>query len=130
VIVDSSAWIDYIRGSDDPVVARVTETLRAGAAATSDAVRLELLAGTWRGVTAETLAALLDLCRDLPQLPREDVEAAAELYRRCRRSGETIRSLNDCLIAAIAIRNDIPVLHKDRDYDVIARYSDLQVSRG
>ncbi len=132
MIVDSSAWIDYLRGSNTPVAAKVTETLRAGRAATADPVRLELLAGAWRGGGAgvETLAALLDLCHDLPQAPRDDVEAAAELYRRCRANGETIRSLTDCLIAAIAIRNDVPVLHKDKDFDIIARHSRLQECRG
>jgi predicted nucleic acid-binding protein len=128
VIIDSSAWIDYIRGAETSVVPAVAQSLRDGRAATLDAVRLEMLAGTWRGVSADTLGALLDLCHQVPQLPREDVESAAELYRRCRANGETIRSLNDCLIAAIAIRTDLPVLHKDRDYDVLARYSELQVT--
>ena len=132
MIVDSSAWIDYLRGADSPVVEKVAEVLREGTAATADPVRLELLAGAWRpgGVGVDTLAALLDLCRDLPQVPRDDVEAAADLYRRCRANGETIRSATDCLIAAIAIRTELPVLHNDRDYDVIARYSPLKAARG
>jgi predicted nucleic acid-binding protein len=61
------------------------------------------------------------------QLHRIDAEEAARIYRGCRGSGETVRSLSDCLVAAIAIRNDVPVLHRDRDYDVIARYFPLGV---
>jgi predicted nucleic acid-binding protein len=57
-----------------------------------------------------------------------DAEAAAVLYRDCRRGGETPRAVNDCLIAAIAIRHDLPVLHRDRDFDVIARHSTLPVA--
>ena len=62
------------------------------------------------------------------QLPRVDVEDAASIYRACRRIGHTVRSTNDCLIAAIAIRNDVPVLHRDRDYDVIAQITGLRVA--
>ena len=51
---------------------------------------------------------------------------AAEIYRQGRKSGYTIRSSIDCLIAAIAIENDVPVWHKDRDFSFIARYSRLQ----
>lgn len=47
-------------------------------------------------------------------------EEAASLYRTCRRHGETVRKLIDCLIAAPAIRADIPILHADADFDVLA----------
>ncbi len=41
----------------------------------------------------------------------------------------TIRSSTDCLIAAIAIRNGVPVWHRDRDYDVIAKFTALRATR-
>ena len=56
-----------------------------------------------------------------------DYEAAAALYRRCRRQGETVRKLLDCLIAAVAIRAGTPILHNDRDFDVLARHTELQL---
>ena len=62
----------------------------------------------------------------IPTLP-EDYDAAAALYRQCRRGGETVRKLLDCLIAAVAIRAGIPVLHNDRDFDGIARHTELQL---
>ncbi|MDX2180874.1 MAG: PIN domain-containing protein [Bryobacteraceae bacterium] len=52
---------------------------------------------------------------------------AAEIYRLGRRKGITIRSSNDCLIAAIAIKNRVPVWHFDRDFDSIARFTALEV---
>ena len=58
-----------------------------------------------------------------------DYDTAAALYRHCRRQGETVRKLLDCLIAAVAIRAGIPVLHNDRDFDVLARHTELQVDR-
>jgi predicted nucleic acid-binding protein len=51
---------------------------------------------------------------------------AADLYRRARRAGLTIRSGVDCLIAACAIRHDLTILHHDRDYPALAKVSALQ----
>ena len=55
---------------------------------------------------------------------------AANIYRQGREKGYTIRSSTDCLIAAIAIRNDLPVWHQDRDYDAIARFTPLRIYTG
>jgi hypothetical protein len=124
MIVDSSVWIDFIRDLDTPQVDVLVGAIRRRAAMTTDVVRLEVLTGETR---VEQLASALDSCADVMQLPRVDVEDGAEIYRTCRRAGETIRSLNDCLIAAIAIRSDVPVLHRGRDYDAIARHFPLRV---
>ena len=56
-----------------------------------------------------------------------DNEDASALYRNCRRSGETVRKLIDCPIAAVAVRADLPVLHADADYNVLARHSRLRL---
>jgi predicted nucleic acid-binding protein len=93
---------------------------------TTDVVRLEVLAGE---TDIRRLTAALDGCEDVVQLHRNDAESAAAIYRPCRRAGETIRSLNDCLVAAIALRNHIPVLHNDEDFDVIARHTELEAVR-
>jgi len=51
---------------------------------------------------------------------------AVGLYRAVRRSGRTVRSSVDCLVAACAIRHDLEVLHRDRDYAALARVSALR----
>ncbi len=51
---------------------------------------------------------------------------AVDLYRSARRNGLTIRSSVDCLIGSCAIRHDLEVLHRDRDYAAIARVSALR----
>jgi predicted nucleic acid-binding protein len=51
---------------------------------------------------------------------------AADLYRSGRRMGLTIRSSVDCVIAVCAIRHQLEVLHRDRDFDVIAKISPLR----
>ena len=51
---------------------------------------------------------------------------AVDLYRLARHSGVTVRSNVDCLIAVCALRNDLTVLHHDRDFERIARIAPLQ----
>jgi predicted nucleic acid-binding protein len=67
-------------------------------------------------------------CARFSKTSLDDFEAAAELYRRCRRGGETVRTLMDCLVAAVALRTGAAVLHQDRDYDAIARHAPLQIA--
>jgi len=62
-------------------------------------------------------------------LSREVFEEAAQLYRTARRSGVTVRSSIDCLIAACAIRHGVTVLHVDRDFTLLARTSSLKERR-
>jgi predicted nucleic acid-binding protein len=53
-------------------------------------------------------------------------EEAVDLYRTARRRGITVRSSIDCLIAASALRHDLEVLHRDRDYAALASVSRLR----
>ena len=60
-------------------------------------------------------------------------EDAVDLFRLARRAGVTVRSSVDCLIAVCAVRNDLTVLHHDRDFDQLARIAPLRarnVGRG
>ena len=94
--------------------------------AVSDAVRMEVLAGARDESHLVSLRRLLARAAVIPTLAA-DYEDAAALYRRCRRRGETVRKLIDCLIAAAAIRAGTPILHNDADFDVLARHSELQI---
>jgi predicted nucleic acid-binding protein len=58
--------------------------------------------------------------------PSRDYRDAAMLYRACRRRGATIRSLNDCLIAAVALRYGDVVAHRDADFERIAEVAPLR----
>ncbi|MCY4509456.1 MAG: PIN domain-containing protein [Acidobacteria bacterium] len=53
-------------------------------------------------------------------------EDAVDLFRLARRAGVTVRSSVDCLIAVCAVRNDLTVLHHDRDFDQLARIAPLR----
>jgi predicted nucleic acid-binding protein len=87
---------------------------------------MELLAGASRQGTA-TVERLLDSMPTLAVDPHVDFRAAARIYRDARADGQTIRSMIDCLIAAIALRHqDVIVVHDDVDFERIARVTDLR----
>ena len=127
VLVDTSVWIGFLRDSSVPEVDQLVSLIRAGEAATTDAVYLEVLVGTTDEQEAERLRRFLAGSVLLRQESPVDAERAASLYRACRRAGETPRSVNECLVAAVALRHDVPVLHRDRDFTVLAAHTDLRV---
>ena len=125
ILVDTSAWIEFLRNSGSPVCSLVDELL-ASEIAICNAVQMEVLAGARDESHLASLRRLLARAVVIPTLAT-DFEDAAALYRRCRQQGETVGKLIDCLIASVAIRAGAPVLHKDADFDVIARHTGLQI---
>jgi predicted nucleic acid-binding protein len=126
ILVDSSAWIELLRATGSSGDRRLTAAIEAEERlATTGLVVLEILAGARDERQAGELRRLLDRCRFLPLEEPSDHESAAALYRACRREGTTIRRLPGCLIAAVAIRNGISLMHRDADFDAIARHSAL-----
>ena len=125
ILIDTSAWVEFFRDTGSAVCNRV-EVLLESEIATCDAVRMEVLAGARNERHLRSLQRLLAQAVVLPMGPA-DYDDAATLYRLCRREGETVRKLIDCLISAVAIRADVPILHNDVDFDVLARYTDLRI---
>jgi predicted nucleic acid-binding protein len=128
ILVDSSAWIELLRASSHPAHLTLKHHLETRSPiATTEVVVMELLAGM---STNRDRARLRERLFELPLLRLRglpDFETAAELYRTCRRKGATVRKLIDCLIAAVAIRERATLLHNDRDFDAIRRYTRLRV---
>jgi predicted nucleic acid-binding protein len=125
ILVDTSAWIEFLRDTGSPVCVAV-DRLLADDLATCDAVSMELLAGARDERQLGQLRGLLGRATMLPT-SSSDYEDAAALYRACRVSGETVRKLIDCLIGAVALRASAEVLHADADFDVLARHTDVRV---
>lgn len=126
ILVDSSAWIEYLRDTGSPACERVNDLLREDTSiAVCDTVIMEILAGTKNEQAANELLRMLDRCQFFPSRPLFDSTAAAGIYRTCRRAGYTPRRLNDCAIAAVALTNGLTVLHADRDFEGIAEITGL-----
>lgn len=129
ILADTSAWVEYLRATGSPVHLHLRKLIAdEGDLVTTEVVMMELLAGE---TTPEGVARLRRLLGRFDLLAVEglaDYEAAAELHRRCRAGGETVRNLTDCLIAAVAVRHGAALLHRDQDFDVIARHTRLRVA--
>ena len=124
ILIDTSAWIEFLRDTGSPVCDRV-ESLLDAEMAICHPVRMEVLAGARDEYHLERLRRLLARAVMVPVTPA-DYDDATTLFRRCRRQGETIRRLTDCLIAAVAIRADTPILHSDAEFDALARHTALR----
>lgn len=122
MIVDTSVWIEFFRGTGSVAQHVLEERIRAGARiVVPDVVLSEVLVGTTDETAAAKLERTLAQFEIAPVAPVADARSAAQIQRACRRQGETVRSLIDCYVAAAAMRMGIPVLHRDRDFEVMAR---------
>lgn len=126
ILVDTSVWIELLTRRQGHKVSE-QELLNF---ATCGPIAQEVLQGLRSDPASDRFR---DVFLTLPMLsdplPRSFFVSAAEIYRFGRAKGYTIRSSTDCLIAAIAIENRTPVAHRDRDYDAIAQYTGLRVTR-
>ena len=121
-LVDTSVWVDYLRGKATPHVRALKELLGGDQiVGVSPIILQEVLQGADSDQRFEKwLKYFTGLCCYAPRdLVASHIEAA-RLYQSCRRTGKTPRSSNDCLIARIAIEHGLMLLHDDRDFDAIA----------
>ncbi len=121
ILVDTSAWVEYDRATGSAVDTRLTQLIAdEGPVAVTEPVIMEVLAGAHTDARAQDLRRLL-LRFDLHTIdPAPDFEAAARIYRQCRKNGITPRGLVDCLIAAVAWRRGAILLAFDADLDRVA----------
>lgn len=129
ILVDSSAWIEFLRGTGSPVHLRLRSFIKEGVElGCTDVVTMEILAGARDDADRDRLRRLLHGLEFLPVEGPADYESAAELYRRCRRGGQTPRKLTDCLIAVVAVRHDAELLCEDADFLTIAGHAPLRLT--
>jgi predicted nucleic acid-binding protein len=128
-LADTSAWIEFLRGTGSDAGGRVRDLLGTDQLATTDVVIMEILAGATDAADRDRLLRLLARCHFVATQGPGDYEEAAEISRTCRQRGERIRWLIDCLIASVAIRAEVAVLSTDTDFEVIARHTPLQLAK-
>jgi predicted nucleic acid-binding protein len=124
-LVDTSVWTDVFRG---PAKSQLDKLADFDELVTCLPVIQEVLQG-FRDEAAFRKAREAMWSLPIVEAPLEPgvFAEAVDLYRLARRAGITVRSSVDCLIAACALRHDLTVLHRDRDYPAIAKISSLRV---
>jgi predicted nucleic acid-binding protein len=130
IVVDTTVWIDFLNGRDEPHVDQLATMIEADAGiALTDVTLTEVL----QGVRDEAQVRLVDerLCAfEVLRLDTlDDFRRAALLYRTARRRDVTIRRTIDCLIASVCIREQLPIMHNDTDFDRLAECSALRIHR-
>ncbi len=124
-LIDTSAWIEYLRQTGSRTNFEVRRMLNNDAQI-CDVIRMEILAGARDQQHVTQLEKLLARATTIKTEP-VDYDNAAAIYRACRKLGVTIRAQIDCLIAAIAIRTNTKIIHHDSDFDAIAQVTKLKI---
>lgn len=127
MIVDTSVWIDYLTTTDSTASRWVADRIADETSLiVPEVVLMELLIGSTDEQSAAIRRRFIQRFGIEPLAPVRDAEDAAAIHRRCRRGGDTVRSLIDCQIAAMALRLDFLVAHRDRDFEVIRTHCGLR----
>ena len=128
VLIDSSVWINFFNGSETESVQTLEDLIAAEEdVCISGYILTEVLQGFRDDRAFETVRRqLLKLTIFDLNVPDSYIKAA-QLYRRCRKQGITIRRTADCIIAQTAIENKLLLLHDDADFDKIAQVCPLKI---
>ena len=128
MLVDISVWIDFFNGHNSAEANRLARAIQDGEnIVIAGIVLTEILLGLNNDAEAKRILNLLDAFDYSAEPARDDYIEASRIYRLCRTQGITIRSTIDCLIAQLCLRNNLPLLAKDRDFNAIARCVSLQL---
>lgn len=128
VLADSSAWIEFLRATESSLDKRLEELLSVEEPllATTGQVVMEVLVGSRDEAHRRKLKSLLARAASFPARDPDDFEQAAAIRRATLAAGADAPA-GDCLIAAVAQRAGLSVLHRDRHFDAIAAVTRLEL---
>jgi predicted nucleic acid-binding protein len=130
VLVDTSAWVDFLNGFPSPAADALAELLRGDDdVCTCGIVVAEVFQGLRQDVGRATIQRSF---ADMTFIEPPGIHLyfrAADLYRGLRERGRTVRSTIDCIIAAIAEDGGCDLLARDRDMDAILDSGLLKAER-
>lgn len=127
VIIDTSAWIEYLNGTGSGVVDKVDQCLEQDIVAIGDLIYCEIMQGIRSKRQRNQVSSLL------LSLPQFDIvgfsiaEKSAANYRLLRSKGITVRKTIDVLIGTFCSEHDFQIVHNDSDFDLMAKHIGLDV---
>lgn len=127
ILVDSSVWIDFLRGKPTPQAEWLDRHLDVEVLAVGDLILAEVLQGVRHDRRFDEARRLLG---QLEQIVVGGTALAVEAARNCRRlraAGVTVRGTVDVLIATRCLADGLRLLHSDRDFDAFERHLGLRV---
>jgi len=120
ILVDTSVWIDFLIGRDTPhrrLLHRLIESEED--ICITEIIFSEILQGIRDDALYDTTK---DYLLEFPVIKPKSIDtyvSAADIYRKCRKKGRTVRKTVDCIIAAIVLENKLTLLHNDADFGAI-----------
>ena len=127
VVVDTTVWIDYVRGLDTPQTNALDYELLHNRVITGDLLMLEFLQGFREDKEFEAAKEIMDSLIYCDMLGKDMVLKAAMNFRLLRKKGITIRKTADIIIGTFCIEQELPLLHNDRDFDPMEKYLGLSI---
>ena len=127
ILVDSSIWIDYFNGTDNPYTTKLDSLLGVELIAIGDIILTEILQGFQCDKDFKTAKSVLLNLAVFDMLGQTNAIAAAENYRYLRKQGITIRKTLNCMIATFCIQKGYPLLFCDKDFQPFVEHLGLGV---
>ena len=126
ILVDSSVWIDYFRGTETPQTDALHAWLGIEPIAIGDLILAEVLQGFDSERDFKLAKAALTSCTVIELGGKEIAIQAARNFRTLRTLGITIRKTIDTIIATRCIADKHRLLYSDRDFDPFAIHLGLR----
>lgn len=127
-LVDTSVWIDFLRGTATAEVAKLQTLLRRGEVFVGDLIVAEVLQGARGPKEVRRIESIFAFLPSEPLVGDGVARQSAANYRLLRSNGVTIRKTIDMLIGTWCIREQVPLLHADRDFDPMEAHLGLIVA--
>jgi predicted nucleic acid-binding protein len=129
ILADTSAWIDYFRGVSAPYTDLLDLELARNRIVTGDLIIAEFLQGFRDEREYLEAKRIMDSLEYRDLVGRDIALAASQNYRTLRKAGVTVKKTIDVLIATFCIKNDLELIHNDRDFDAMEEELGLKVKK-
>jgi len=127
VVVDTTVWIDYVRGLDTPYTNALDYELLHNQVIIGDLLITEFLQGFQNDSDFEAAKKIIDSLIYCDMLGKDIALKSAMNFRLLRKNGITIRKTADIIIGTFCIEHSLSLLHNDRDFDPMEKYFGLNV---
>jgi len=126
ILVDSSVWIDYFRGTVTPQAEKLESLLGTEPIATGDLILTEVLQGFVSDRDFNQARKLLTSLVVVDLAGQDIAIQAAKNFRALRALGVSVRKTIDTVIATRCIESGLPLLYSDRDFDPFVEHLGLR----
>lgn len=128
ILVDTTVWVDFFNNNNNEKVQILVDALKFNTDIfITDIILTEIL----QGIRDDKKYVIVkNTLLGLNFVHAKDFETyihASDIYRECMKKGITIRKTIDCLIAAMAIENDLTLLNNDKDFINLAKCIDIKL---